>query len=262
VVPGKILIFKSPSAGLPRGAQWVDSDGGRRFAPAFFADLLDYLGATLVVRCDAAEYDPEPFLDRGIAVEALAPPTGDTAAAGALTLERLDRFLALADGTPGAIAIHCGGGHQHYAAALLAAYLVRSRLLADPVDAVSWLAMARSPAAAAPAAALDAVLDRLHTAGLTRTLSALDEASFPISPSLPGTAAASPPFRARPPRTATVGLAVEVEGEVRLRAAPARRRPPQMARGESAPALQVSPPGRSPSLLASFFPWSPARCVE
>ena len=256
MVPGKVLLFKPPSAGLPPGALWADSAAGRRFAPAFFADLLDYLGATLVVSCDAAEYDPQPFLTRGIAVEALPPPAG-----GAPPLERLDRFLALADGAPGAVAIHAGGAGQPYAAALLASYLLHRRLLPDPVGAVSWLAMARSPAAAAPAAALDAVIDRLHTAGLTRTLSAVDTASFPISPSLPAAAATPPPpALVRPPRPAPGGLTVEVaEGEA---GGGARRRPPRMARGESAPALQVSPPGRSPSLLASFFPWSPARCLK
>jgi hypothetical protein len=231
VVPGRILLFKPPSSALPPGAQWADGDGERRFSPAFFADLLDYLGVSLVVPCDDAAYDPQPFLDRGIAVEPLG-------SAGALTLEALDRFLTLARRARGAVAIHCGGcARLAYASELISAYLLRSGLLSDPLDAVSWLAMARA-APAAPGAALDAaaVLDRLRRAGLARSISFFDDVPFSIpsgtTPNNPaGAAAADPPADAR--------------GAARPRAALAAQwQLPPMTRGNSAPLLLAVPPSR------------------
>jgi hypothetical protein len=127
-------------------------------------------------------YDPAPFLHHGISVENLVAviPTavaGDNSGSGGggvggggevgITLQALDRFLALLNAAAGRpIAIHCAG-RLGYALGLVAAHLVRSRLFPSAIDAVSWLQIVRpgrpNPAADARAmgwAAAAALLDR------------------------------------------------------------------------------------------------------
>ena len=66
-----MLLFRPPCGDVPPGTLWEDRGGERRFSPAFYAGLLPDLGARVVLRCDAAEYDAGPFLDAGVAVERL-----------------------------------------------------------------------------------------------------------------------------------------------------------------------------------------------
>ncbi len=292
VVPGEILLFKAPSAvPPPRDALWIDAGGERHFTPAFYADLLSHLGATLVVRCGGIRYDPAPFLDRGIAVEPLSREMDadedysgcdggcccggggvgddDDGSGGGLTLEALDRFLALADGVRGSIALHCGAGAAGHAVAcaLLSAYLLRRRHFIDPLDAVSWLSMAR-PGAGAPANALAAALRLAGARGVSRSASLGDAALLPPP---------SPAPPARSPAPAARGSADnrEADGGVRLRSAPVARQW-GMVRLASSPALRVLPgsppspargkggdsgssPFADPASPAPAYPWAPAR---
>ncbi len=287
-MPGEIILFKAPSAVPPSsGALWIDAGGERHFSPAFYADLLSHLGASLVVRCDGSRYDPAPFLDRGIAVEPLSRKMdaadddsgggggndsdddgGGDGDGGGLTFEALDRFLALVDEADGSVALHCGAGAAGHsvACALLSAYLLRRRHFGDPLDAVSWLSMAR-PGAGAPAAALTAALAGVR--GVSRSASLGDAA-----PLLPPSPAGHP--APAPTPTAHGGADHDIDGGTLLSAPAARRR--GMMRLASSPALRVlpgSPPspapggGRNGESCGSFFsdpssptpayPWAPAR---
>jgi hypothetical protein len=156
VVPGKILMFDAPCPHLPPGRSWQDVDGERRFSADFYAELLHDLGVTLVVRADAAEYDAGPFARRGIAVEPLddANRPNVCSSENPPTLQALDRFIALLNGTRGSLAIHCRG-RGDFATTLLAAYLLRHRVFADPAVAVAWLAIARPGGLRAPVPAED-----------------------------------------------------------------------------------------------------------
>jgi hypothetical protein len=158
VVPGKILMFGTPCPDLPESCTWQDVDGRRHFSAEFYADLLQELGVSVVIRAEAAEYDPAPFTRRGIAVEDLEPPGQRSRGGGALTLQALDRFLALLACASGSVALHCGS-RPAFADALLSAYLLRRRLFADPAGALSWLSIARpGPHAPVPAEVLATVL--------------------------------------------------------------------------------------------------------
>ena len=122
------------------GIHWVDQDGQRQFSATFYADLLSDLGATLVLGIGPTAHDPQPFLDAGMETELLA--SGEEGARdGVLTLQALDRFITLVDGADGLVAVHCAGRLPD-ACTLLSAYMLRRRYFADPVQAVSWLAMA------------------------------------------------------------------------------------------------------------------------
>ena len=135
------MVFKSPSAYVPEGTGWLDIDGMRHFSSAFYADLLSDLGASLVIGIGPSECDPRPFRNRGIEVESLAFDDDDFSGAAALTLQALDRFMTLVGGAGGLVALHCSG-RVSYACTLLSAYMLRRRFFADPVQAVSWLAIA------------------------------------------------------------------------------------------------------------------------
>ena len=47
VVPGRFILFRAPSD-MPKGQMWIDEGGVRRFSAAFYAELLQDLGATQV----------------------------------------------------------------------------------------------------------------------------------------------------------------------------------------------------------------------
>ena len=140
VIPGRLLLFTSPRLGLPPGQQWIDVDGRREFAPAFYADLFEYLGVAAVLRLDsAAAYDPVDFTRRRIRVADLRDPGSDdpTAANGAnataagddagdwrLSFGELDRLMAHMDATPGLVAVHFPAKDPH-ARTLIGAYIAR-----------------------------------------------------------------------------------------------------------------------------------------
>ena len=144
---------------MAEGRSWVDIEGRRFFSSAFYADLLHFLGVSLVIALDdIADRDPHPassvagscrrvFAEHGVellTLEELAPGSG----CGRLSFQALDRFIALADAAAGPIGVttrcHCSAGASE-AHTLLTAYLLRRKLLPGPAEAVAWLRIARPP---------------------------------------------------------------------------------------------------------------------
>ena len=159
VVPNTLIFFPEPHA-LPEGAGWVDTDGVRAFSANFYADLFDFLKVTQVFRLDPAA-GPEgaaAFEERGM----LAYTPEDLGCADEtdlFSLQVLDRFIAVASGCEGQLAIQCDARHAAHAHTLVAAYMVRRRHFDSPTDAIAWLAMAHPGRGRA---AVDyAVLERL-----------------------------------------------------------------------------------------------------
>ena len=159
VIPNKLIFFPKQHA-LPEGTDWVDTDGVRAFSANFYADLFDFLKVTQVFRLDAAA-GPEgaaAFEERGM----LAYTPEDLGCADEtdlFSLQVLDRFIAVASGCEGQLAIQCDARHAAHAHTLVAAYMVRRRHFDSPTDAIAWLAMAHPGRGRA---AVDyAVLERL-----------------------------------------------------------------------------------------------------
>ena len=134
LAPGKLLLFPSP-VDLPDGALWASGaarpDGAapaRRFAAAFYADLLPDLHVRAVAsldRCCCAAA-PAAFAAAGLAVVDLAP---DSPRRRPSPLRALDALLTLTRTARGAVALHAGGGGAagawpEHTALVVAAYLV------------------------------------------------------------------------------------------------------------------------------------------
>ena len=129
-----LLLFPSP-VDLPDGELWAGAparDGAppvRRFAAAFYADLLPDLGVGAVAslepcRCAAA---PAAFAAASLPAVDLAPAAG--ARRGPPVLHALDALLSLTRAAGGGVALHAGGNGAPgawpaHAAVVVAAYLV------------------------------------------------------------------------------------------------------------------------------------------
>ena len=140
VVPQKIVFFPSP-VDLPGNTEWMDSADGntRHFSPAFYADLLvTEFNVSTVMCVDRGESSWKAFADQGIVMEdmRLDDSVSDL-------LRALDRLLAVTQGGPGAVALHCrpdSGAAMGRAGALIAAYLAR-RAGFPPDAAIAWVRM-------------------------------------------------------------------------------------------------------------------------
>ena len=141
VVPGKLLAMRGPRD-LAGGARWQDAHqpglgfSHRDFAPEHYADILRQFDVRAVVRLNEAEYDAAGFRAAGIAVADLAfddctpPPTPVVAA-----------FLALAEGLPGALAVHCRAGLGR-TGTLIALYMMKHHGFTAR-GAMGWLRVVR-----------------------------------------------------------------------------------------------------------------------
>ena len=155
VVPGGLLFFPTPAEFVPDGQDWADSvtaDGRTtpRSNATYYASLLAELGvsaATCLGRGSATS--AVAFAARGVAASDLrlrAPSQEDLArggvAAGALLPAR-DRLLALARGSDGAVAVHCGSGcdWQAWSMGMLAAAFLVSRFGFSGPEAAEWVHM-------------------------------------------------------------------------------------------------------------------------
>ena len=141
-VPGKLLFFPTP-ASLADNQLWTDSIGDdgrtlRRFSAPFYADLLQDLGASVVVclgrSCPA---DAAAMRARGIETVDL-----DMSDGGSSLLRGLDRLLTLERRAPGPVAVHSGAGvaWPGYVGTLVSAVMI-SRLGFDEGSAGAWLRM-------------------------------------------------------------------------------------------------------------------------
>ena len=141
VVPGKIIMLRGP-CDLPGGRFWLDmpsKDGRfshREFCPAHFAEILTQLEVQAVVRCNAPAYDQEGFESAGIAVVDLWCEDG-----AAPPIDVVSKFLAVVEGLPGALAVHCGSGRGR-SGTLVALYLMKHHGFTAR-EAMGWLRIVR-----------------------------------------------------------------------------------------------------------------------
>ena len=146
LIPGKILLFRSPSDDITKDCTWSDIDGQRYFGASFYADLLSFLSVSVVVTLDEA--DPErteqlrdAFAAAGIDYCGFEDLCGS--GAGFFSLQALDRLIQLCDNCPNAIAIHCRDLKTGVAATYLTALMLRRRHFELPSHAAAWIRMAK-----------------------------------------------------------------------------------------------------------------------
>ena len=110
IVPGKFIAMRSPK-NIANGQLWCDvwTDDGRfcrrDLSPALFVDILRDFDVQAVVRLNAPAYRKEAFTDAGLGFvdlyfeDCTCPP-----------VEVVAKFMAIAEGLPGALAVHCKSG--------------------------------------------------------------------------------------------------------------------------------------------------------
>ena len=141
LVPGKFLAMLGPKA-LPEGQYWKDIrdlDGRflrRDFSPAFYGDALRERGVRAVIRLNAAEYAADAFAPHGPALADLpygvcTPPPADV----------VGKFLAVAEGVPGLLAVHCRSGLGR-TGTLVALYMMKHHGFTAR-EAMGWLRIVR-----------------------------------------------------------------------------------------------------------------------
>ena len=141
VVPGKFFAMRGPK-GLPPGELWrdvIDADGRfshRDLSPAYYADTLRQLGARAVVRLCTPEYDAAELAAAGLGFadlyfEDCTCPPADVVA----------KFMLIAEGVPGAIAVHCRSGLGR-TGTLIALYMMQHHGFSARA-AMGWLRIVR-----------------------------------------------------------------------------------------------------------------------
>jgi hypothetical protein len=144
-VPGKLLFFPTP-ASLPDNQLWADSIGDdgrtlRRFSAPFYADLLQDLGAAVVV-CLGRSAPSDAAAMRAGGIETVDLDMSD---GGASLLRGLDQLVTLERRAPEPVAVHSGAGAAWpgYLGTLVSAVMI-SRLGFDEGSAGAWLRMVSS----------------------------------------------------------------------------------------------------------------------
>lgn len=99
ILPGKFLAFSGPSA------KRTEFYGYRTLTPEDYISYFKKHGITTVVRLNKRMYEKRRFTDHGIKHIDLYFPDG-TCPSDAI----LKRFLEVAEGEPGALAVHCKAG--------------------------------------------------------------------------------------------------------------------------------------------------------
>ena len=136
VVPGKLLAMRGPVA-MADGRNFNDTAfGARDFSPAHYADILIQYDVQVVVRLNEARYAAADWEREGLALADLpfddcAPPPADVVA----------KFLAVAEGVPGALAVHCKAGLGR-TGTLIALYMMKHHGFTAR-QAMGWLRIVR-----------------------------------------------------------------------------------------------------------------------
>ena len=140
IIPGKLIALRGPRE-LPGGVLFEDVVRGgellrRNFSPRHSAEVLEQFDVKAVVRLDGPAYPRASLLGAGIAVadlafEGAACPPPDVVA----------KFLLIAEGVRGAVAVHCDEGRGR-TGTLAALYLMRHHGFTAR-QAVAWLRMVR-----------------------------------------------------------------------------------------------------------------------
>ena len=137
VIKGKFIAMRGPRGAAGCTDRWVDSPSGSRdFSPQHYAEILEQFDVRAVVRLNAHEYDAADLEASGIAVvdlpfEDCTTPPPDVVA----------RFLMLAEGLPGAIAVHCKAGLGR-TGTLIALYMMKHHGFTAR-EAMGWLRIVR-----------------------------------------------------------------------------------------------------------------------
>ena len=99
IVPGKFMAFSGPAPSQ------YDHDNNRTFTPEDYVPIFKKFGVTTVIRLNKKQYDRERFLKRGVKHQDLYFIDGSTPPE-----DIVKKFLDIAEGTSGAMAIHCKAG--------------------------------------------------------------------------------------------------------------------------------------------------------
>jgi protein-tyrosine phosphatase len=140
VVPGKIIAMCSPKD-LSGDAEWseVNVRGhlvGREFSPAHYGEILRDFNVQAVIRLNEPRYDPAGFTKLGIAVVELPFLDGTNPPA-----DVIGKFLAITEGLPGAVAVHCRAGLGR-TGTLIALYMMKHHGFTAR-EAIGWLRIVR-----------------------------------------------------------------------------------------------------------------------
>ena len=136
VVPGKFVAMRGPVA-LPAGRTYEDTAGGSRsFSPAHYADILRQYDVQVVVRLNEARYDAAEWEAEGLALADL--PFDDCTPPPPVVVAK---FLAIAEGVPGALAVHCKAGLGR-TGTLIALYMMKHHGFTAR-QAMGWLRIVR-----------------------------------------------------------------------------------------------------------------------
>ena len=190
VVPRKLLFFSSPHD-FADSQSWIDITvpGGsveRRFSPAYLADLLVELDASVVACLGECSADvAAAFEEQGLDVHDLKLDPRRPS-----LLRAMDQLLALARAAPGAVAVFCGDDAAFawpgHVGTLAAAYLM-SDFGFDAGAADAWVRMTCPQLCAPRGAEGDQDQERANWAAEARE----DAEEFPGLPELPDAAAAA-----------------------------------------------------------------------
>ena len=136
VVPGKFIAMRGPVS-IRGGRAYEDTASGvRNFSPAHYADILRQYDVQVVVRLNEACYNDAEWSREGLALADL--PFDDCAPPPAAVVAK---FLAIAEGVPGALAVHCKAGLGR-TSTLIALYMMKHHGFTAR-QAMGWLRIVR-----------------------------------------------------------------------------------------------------------------------
>jgi cell division cycle 14 len=141
IVPGKFIAFQGPKD-LPNGQLWQDTFAPNgRFShrdmdPKYYIEILQQFEVQAVIRLNSPEYDSAELTGSGLGFvdlffeDCTCPPP-----------EVVAKFMMIAEGLPGAIAVHCKSGLGR-TGTLIALYMMQHHGFTAR-EAMGWLRIVR-----------------------------------------------------------------------------------------------------------------------